>query len=570
MKKLSQHLQYKHPELSHRERMKLCTTAKVAPGRGARKAAKLPPQQLTLQLFPEDSAEESEEKETQRGADEGESGGDGRKNEGDGRESEGNELERGEVRGRSGEDGRQKGEESECDRQDSADDCIISGEHREESAEEEEESGKDEEDEGCGNKKQKWPTHPLDSKFLSDLRDYITSKHGRSRSKSEAQQICLETGRFLYHSNSSSIDEMALVDAGALDAYLTALERHGASSSTLSAKVARLRVALEFLSLKIDSQFLPEVDRMKTFLKNWGSVYGKEARRLNRERLEDLSETPVNFEGATLFISCPEMRSLSRSVINKAKASQPLKGSDTRSVVIWLAGALMLANHQRPGAVVNATLDEYKQAKLTTIGRCTYKTFYSRSHKTATTGRAKLTASKDLSSILEEYVAHLRPKLAEGPLLFPNKDGHAIDHLSRHVVKLGNQYGINVPTATQSRHDAATAISSAGSAERSAVATMMSHSTVTQERYYMKNKGRQQAAEGYSLMESVRETGRVSGRRFRVPFTSDETETISLYFQDEIGARSAPSIERCWQFLLDHPMDKEAKQVRDKVRNLMK
>ena len=203
----------------------------------------------------------------------------------------------------------------------------------------------------------------------------------------------------------------------------------------------------------------------------------------------------------------------------------------------------MLSNHQRPGAVVNVTIDEYRDAKTTTIGRTMYKTFYSKMHKTSTTGRAKPTCSKDLSDILDQYVTHLRPKLAESQLLFPNKDCRPINHLSRNMAKLGSQFGIDVPMATQSCHDAA-AISSAGTEERSAVATVMSHSQRTQERYYQDTKGRKHAAKGYSLMESMRE-GTISGRKTWVGFTSEETKVITLYFNDDISAKTAPGIEHC-------------------------
>ena len=40
------------------------------------------------------------------------------------------------------------------------------------------------------------------------------------------------------------------------------------------------------------------------------------------------------------------------------------------------AGCLLLSNHQRPGAVANATLTEWAASKATVVGRKEYKTFY--------------------------------------------------------------------------------------------------------------------------------------------------------------------------------------------------
>ena len=103
-------------------------------------------------------------------------------------------------------------------------------------------------------------------------------------------------------------------------------------------------------------------------------------------------------------------------------------------------------------------------------------------HKTGTMGRAKITVSKEIGRLLDIYVSHLRPLLAESTLLFPNR-GRPIDHLSRHMAKLGKNHGIDVPTVTELRRAAATAVSNAGSeADREAVAAMMSHSVQTQQR----------------------------------------------------------------------------------------
>ena len=48
MKKLSQHLQYRHPHIGPQERKKICLEAKVAKGRGSIKRIRVTPQQPTL------------------------------------------------------------------------------------------------------------------------------------------------------------------------------------------------------------------------------------------------------------------------------------------------------------------------------------------------------------------------------------------------------------------------------------------------------------------------------------------------------------------------------------------
>lgn len=85
--------------------------------------------------------------------------------------------------------------------------------------------------------------------------------------------------------------------------------------------------------------------------------------------------------------------------------------------------------------------------------------------------------------MIDEYITHLRPLLTESTLLFPNREGKPVDHLSRHVTKLGKKYGTTVPTATESQRAAATAVSEEDQQRRKAVVNMMSHSMQTQQRY---------------------------------------------------------------------------------------
>ena len=149
---MSQHFQYKHPEVSYNERKQLRAAAKIAPGRGARKKARLPPKQLTLHLVLDESAEEREKV---RGADEPKSDGNGRESEGDGKskhnekKSENKELERGEIRRSEKGDGENSGDEERRGNRKSGEDEGESGSDKEQEGNEHQEQGK-----------QKMPTHP--------------------------------------------------------------------------------------------------------------------------------------------------------------------------------------------------------------------------------------------------------------------------------------------------------------------------------------------------------------------------------------------------------------------------
>ena len=55
----------------------------------------------------------------------------------------------------------------------------------------------------------------------------------------------------------------------------------------------------------------------------------------------------------------------------------------------------------------------------------------------------------------------------------------------------------------------------------------------------------------------------------RSAFHKDETTTISEYFRDSITSGNPPSIQDCREFLEKHPLQRDGKQVSDKVRNLI-
>ena len=313
-----------------------------------------------------------------------------------------------------------------------------------------------------------------------------------------------------------------------MNRYLTSIEQAGLTSSTEKAKLNRLRSAIDYVALEVSAIDMPQVEKIRGILKNWISVLGREANKRSRIALEEASENPGGLDVVRKFTTLVEMRKLVESLAAKAEKEEAVASTDLRSVEIWLAGCLLMMNHQRPGAINHATAAEWAASKTTVVGRKTYTIF---------------------------------------------RDGGAMDHLSRHIGNLGKRYGIDVPTATESRRRAATAVSTAGTeADREAVAEMMSHSVQTQQRYYSMTKGKDRAVKGFQVMEYLRhDAPSGSGTSAAsVPFSASETEMITLYFDEHIESEAAPPIGTCEEFLIDHPMSRDAKQVRDKVGTLIR
>ena len=102
------------------------------------------------------------------------------------------------------------------------------------------------------------------------------------------------------------------------------------------------------------------------------------------------------------------------------------------------------------------------------------------------------------------------------------------------------------------------------------MSTAMSHSQKTQDLYYSLKKGRKETVEGYRVVEGIRrgEERRPAGGA-RKPFSEEETTTIETFFNDYISCGMPPSTEECREFLAQHPLPRDPKQVQDKVRNLI-
>ena len=149
----------------------------------------------------------------------------------------------------------------------------------------------------------------------------------------------------------------------------------------MQSKLCRLMLCIYFLSLTLDPKQLLQVNKIEGLIRNWSSVLGKEARRQNRNRIEDISNQAVNLGGVEAFIGCPQLQQISRDLVSKAECKKEVSSKNLREITVWLAGSLLLSNHQRPGTIVNATLAEFRAAMTTTLGQTYYRILVVTNHK---------------------------------------------------------------------------------------------------------------------------------------------------------------------------------------------
>lgn len=521
---MSQHLQYKHSHLSPKERRVLCARAKVAPGRGSRKERPATAQQptiLSVMALPQEELGDEE--------------------------SDVVVLE----------------SEEEVD--------DITEEGIEESDLVTEVSVEVHKSEGDDSVPEEGTAElATDHPFLVDLYEYLKSRHGKGRSQREAKQIVSEVARYLHFCN-PKLDPTNLYNPVKLDHYMRKLERDRKKATTQHSILYRVRQGLTYIILKLDSCETIKAQKCLSLVGNWIVSLGKEARRMKRVQLEDMANKgAASMSGIEQFCRSTEMIGELDIAVQRSKEGKNIPATGVRRLTVWLAGCILHTNAQRPGAITNAKVSEFTNSTVTVHGRDTYTTSYVENHKTGVSGRAKLTMNQHLTKLMKKYITHIRPHSQgkDSDVLFPNRDGLPIDHLSRHVLAIAKKLSIDLPlNATITRHAAATNISEATQEERTAVATAMSHSQRTQQLYYSLKKGTNEAVQGYRLMETMRSEVETKGKRHT--FSIEDTEIIKSLFDGHIACKKPPTIDECRQFLEQHPILKDAKKIRDKVRNIM-
>lgn len=202
---------------------------------------------------------------------------------------------------------------------------------------------------------------PATAEFLENLHFHVTSRHGQSRSKKEAGAICTEVVKCLKFQNAQPQPE-DLLDPNRLDSYLSSLGCE-VSAATQVAKLNRIRTGI------VLSKPQDKISRIFTLIKNWSASLNKQAKKKNRERLEDLSENPPGFEDTEEFVESPALSRIFDKAVSATKKGQAVPQLTLTQVTHYLAGALLLTNHQRPSAITSMTIKEYKKAQTTREGR---------------------------------------------------------------------------------------------------------------------------------------------------------------------------------------------------------
>jgi hypothetical protein len=253
---------------------------------------------------------------------------------------------------------------------------------------------------------------------------------------------------------------------------------------------------------------------------------------------------------------------------------------------VILAGSLLFKNWQRPGAIVNATLQEFKACKL--MQRDEKASLYimaAKEHKTAQEEYAKVVMEGVDYARIVQYKVSVRKCLdVEGTAshLFILSGGRKVTKLSSRVQSLGKKFGLTLPTATRVRKIGATsvALNVGDSATAQRVTRQLSHSAATESEYYQAIVGDSHTIQAFQSMEDLRrhedsqcmkdEEQVTPSRRLQKKrmFTAEETASVAEHFECHVKEKRTPSLDECKAFVQKHQFDRSGKSIQDKSQKM--
>ena len=237
---------------------------------------------------------------------------------------------------------------------------------------------------------------------IDDFLSWLQTADGRNRTLKEASQIAVDVSKAL-HFVSKVFSWESLINQRSLREYLDTCKRAGVGPKGLQTKCERLVTALMYLKLEKtdvrDVRRRAELEATTERIEAWKKVYrlkGKEVAAYNMakdvDKQWDLGEL-------TAIVRCEDVwEDFETTVANPHPAD-----SDPKLATAAISAMLLFGSAQRPGAVLEATVDEYASARQ--YGDVWVITV--REHKNSQKGPARLTMDSHGFQRLTQYVTTL-------------------------------------------------------------------------------------------------------------------------------------------------------------------
>ena len=451
-------------------------------------------------------------------------------------------------------------------------------------------------------------SHPEIKKFLQFLRGL----DGRRKSMNESLQVATDVSKYLKYASPSSDNPnwLLLLDNRKARGYIDMLNDTGAcGASGQLTKLDRLLHALRYLRLEVaadDADIKHRCDIMEERLRQWKAAIRPQKKLQEEKAMATAESDMITLEEATAVIKDKQIRlDVAAAISNVAVAGEGADTDDIKLILAFLLTLLAYRSWQRPGAVTNATLEEFGATTEAVNGGEVVHVMKVGRHKTAREGPAFITMSQSDKRLVLRYVKHVRPKCdvyGEAKVLFVSESGEPISHMNQRLQWLATKYDIRVPSCTTLRTVAATASArELNPQDRLLISSHMAHSEKVHKKYYERLQSSQQAAVAFKIRERMIEgtemdsdesepmpkkqessTNKVEPPkqapkakqapkvRHRREYSEKELSLIKRWIKEDLKDRPSATLAECRSFLKRHPMEGTAKNIQDKVAQLQR
>lgn len=426
-----------------------------------------------------------------------------------------------------------------------------------------------------------FPRYNMKHPTLIQFERYLTGVDGGCRNTKTASEMAVDVSKFLLYACGSSSPSPSwdrLTDRDQLLGFLDKLKRASVGPEGQLTKLDAICNALNFLKVVIlngdsASPLYSRASHTLEIIRGWKGTLRKDKRRLRKRRLQELSCQSLSLSEVSALLECKKVWIDFDSVCTRASRQEVLPVSALDGCSIAVAASILYKNWQRPGAVANATLQEFRECKLVQKDETTPLYVVSvREHKTALEGYAKLVLDGTDHCRIIQYKATVR-KLQDSdgksPQLFLLSGGRPLTHLSSRIQSFGKRYNLNLPTAAKVRKIGATAVAQnlGNTPEAHLVTRQLAHSSQTECQYYQAIIGDKHAAQAFQSMGRLCKEAAAGGTvskplasprtpSQRKGFTTAESETVSDYFEGNVVEGKTPSLTECKEFLRLHPINR--------------
>ena len=417
---------------------------------------------------------------------------------------------------------------------------------------------------------------------LATFKSHLMGLAGKKRTEKSAESIVRDISKILYFHNEKELQWENITNREKLLQFMNKLDGMKVGPEGQLTKLERVCELYRYLkrTKRDDPELTTKIRESEEDIEQWKKTLRGEKQVLQAKRMEEASEMDMSLEDITAVVDSPEMWARFSDTVARIKDGEEVPENDLKLAMTSVMLAIKLKSFQRPGAVMNCTVNEYRNA--TKSGDTTIIKVYN--HKTQKQGPAKLTMDRNLETRLKLYVKHVRPLLAEA--------GSDIENLfilpgSQKVNKFGNMeafisrtLNMTVPTSTKARKIGATC--SARSLDyqtHSLVTKQMSHQPEVSRKYYEAVHGSKDTAFAFQAMEQLR-TGSTSGpstltkptptirddKALNKRWSPADTALIKKHFSTFIKRGITPGVAHCTNVALDRTL----KQIQDKVRTIIR